>query len=72
MSDPLRSKQKLSPCYGCPDKEPACSGHCKKPEYLKYRAEQERIKAAKKAYRPPAWMWPEASRKGFAQGRSEQ
>lgn len=37
------------PCYGCPDRYPACSDHCQKPEFLalkekreKYREEQRR------------------------------
>jgi hypothetical protein len=72
MTYDIRASRGGKPCKGCPDRYPACSGHCQKPEFLAHQAEQERIKAAKKAYRPPAWTWPESSKKGFAQGRSNQ
>lgn len=71
MNTTFRSNRKASPCRGCPDRFPACSDHCRKPEYLAYREEQARIKAAKEAYRPPAWTWPEGSRKGFGKNRSD-
>jgi hypothetical protein len=48
-----------NPCKDCPDRYPACSGHCKKPEYLAYREEQAKIKAARDAYHSPAWVSPE-------------
>jgi endogenous inhibitor of DNA gyrase (YacG/DUF329 family) len=40
----------VGPCYGCPDRYPACSAYCKKPEYLNWRAEQEVIKENRRAY----------------------
>ena len=45
MTDILRSQRKdmWSPCGHCPDKVPACSDHCTKPEYLKWR-ELNRLK----------------------------
>jgi hypothetical protein len=39
-----------NPCKGCPDRYPACSAHCEKPEYKAYRAEQETIKRNRQAY----------------------
>lgn len=44
---------RYNPCNGCPDRYPACSDHCKKPEFLAWKAEQEKIKAARRAYYPP-------------------
>lgn len=39
------------PCKGCPDRKPACSDHCRKPEFLKWKAEKEKIDKARKAGR---------------------
>lgn len=36
-----------APCKGCADRYPACSDHCRKPEFLAWRTEQERIRQAK-------------------------
>lgn len=41
------SKRNLPPCGECPSKCPACSDHCRRPEYLAYKAEAERIKKAR-------------------------
>lgn len=38
------------PCYGCPDRYTACSDHCRKPEFLEYRAELETIRRNRAAY----------------------
>ena len=38
------------PCKGCPDRYTACSDHCKKPEFLKWRAELETIRRNKAMY----------------------
>ena len=46
---------KKMPCHGCPDRYPACSGHCEKPEYLEWQAEQEKIRQNRKKYKPPIW-----------------
>ena len=59
MTFDIRDSRGGNPCHGCPDRYPGCADHCTKPEYLKYRAEQARIKAARDAYRPPAWVSPE-------------
>ena len=39
-----------TPCHGCPDRYPACSGHCEKPEYLAWRAELKRVKKNRRQY----------------------
>lgn len=46
---------RYTPCKGCPDRYPACSDHCQKPEYLAWREEQARIKKAKDNYRQTSW-----------------
>lgn len=56
-----------NPCKGCPDRYPACSGHCTKPDYIAYRTEQEKIKTARKKYRPSIWAKSE-KRKGIDHG----
>ena len=37
----------MPPCGRCPDKKPACQDHCRKPEFLAWKEEKERIAAAK-------------------------
>ena len=37
-------KGRDNPCHGCQDRYPACSGHCKKPEFLKWQEEMETIR----------------------------
>lgn len=44
--DTIRSHRNI-PCKGCPDRYLACSDHCKKPEYIAWKAEQNRIREAK-------------------------
>ena len=39
-----------TPCNGCPDRYPACSAKCKKPEYIKYQQEQETIRKNRQEY----------------------
>ena len=39
-----------NPCYGCPDRYPACSDHCKKPDFLAWREEQKRIRENRAKY----------------------
>lgn len=51
--------QRPTPCKGCPDRYPACSDHCRKPEYLAWREEMDRIRKARQDYRSPAWANPE-------------
>lgn len=50
---------RYNPCHKCPDRYPACSGHCQKPEFLEWKEEQEKIRKARKDYRPPKWKHPE-------------
>lgn len=59
MSDIIRS-DRYNPCHGCPDRYPACSDHCQKPEFLEWKAEQQRIREARRAYLPPIWKHQEA------------
>ena len=54
MTETIRSRRP-GPCKGCPDRCTACSDHCKKPEYMAWREEQDRIRKAKQSYRQPAW-----------------
>lgn len=49
MRDPMRSGRK-NPCYNCPDHKQPCSDHCKKPEFLAWKAEQEKIRKNQQAY----------------------
>lgn len=46
MTETVRSQRNI-PCKGCPDRYPDCSDHCKKPEYLAFKAEQAKIREAK-------------------------
>lgn len=36
--DNNRRKDRMPPCLDCPEKKPACSDHCQKPEYLDWKA----------------------------------
>lgn len=37
------------PCQGCPDRKPACSDHCKKPEFLAWKEQKRKITRARMA-----------------------
>lgn len=39
------------PCYGCPDRYPGCSDHCRKPDFLAVKEKRKKIAEAKKAAR---------------------
>jgi endogenous inhibitor of DNA gyrase (YacG/DUF329 family) len=41
---------RFNPCKGCADRYPACSGKCKKPEFLAWKSEQEKIRANRAKY----------------------
>ena len=58
MTETIRN-QRPTPCKGCPDRNTACSDHCKKPEYLAWKEEQDKIRKAKKAYYQPVWATAE-------------
>lgn len=45
-----------APCKGCQDREPGCSEHCRKPEYLAWRAELEKIRENRRKYRE-SWAY---------------
>ena len=36
------------PCYGCPDRYPACSDHCQKPEFLAWTEKREKYREAQR------------------------
>lgn len=55
----MPSSRQPSPCLGCPDKIPACSDHCTKPEYLAWKSEQNLIRENRKKYRPNIWKHAE-------------
>ena len=44
-----------NPCKGCPDRYPACSDHCTKDAFLKWKAEQDLIRKNRKAYNEGCW-----------------
>jgi hypothetical protein len=39
-----------NPCYQCPDRYTACSDYCRKPEFIAWKEEQERIREARRKY----------------------
>lgn len=49
------SSARYNPRKGCPDRYPACSDHCKKPAFLEWKAEQEKIRQNRKRYNSPIW-----------------
>lgn len=54
MADISRSSR-LNPCMGCQGRYPACSDHCKNPEFLAYKAEQAKIRENRGKYWSPIW-----------------
>ena len=54
MSEPMPNRNK-PPCKGCLDRDYGCSDHCKRPEFLAWKAETEKIRKAREAYRRPTW-----------------
>ena len=47
--------QRHNPCKGCSDRYPACSDHCQKPDFLKWKEEKALIRKNREAYYPPIW-----------------
>lgn len=45
MSTPWRGsgRKEDQPCLGCPDRYPACSDHCMKPEFLAWKERNKTI-----------------------------
>lgn len=50
MSKSIYPQRGGNPCYGCSDRYTACSDHCRKPEYIAWKAEREKIKKARREY----------------------
>ena len=71
MTETFRSGRKC-PCQGCPDRHYACSDHCKKPAFLGWKEEQEKIRKARQAYRQGAWLREEAYQPGNPMKRSRK
>ena len=59
MSEPMPNRNK-PPCKGCEQRQYGCHDRCQRPEYLAWRAEAEKIRKAREAYRQPAWGSQEA------------
>lgn len=53
-------KGRKCPCHGCPYRYTACSDHCTRPEFLAWKAEQEKIRKNRAAYSQHAWRREEA------------
>ena len=51
------------PCHGCPDRYPACSDHCDKPEYLEWLAKKALVDKNRKAYEYSSYIYNEKVRK---------
>lgn len=49
-----------NPCKGCADRYPACSDHCQKPDFLKWKEEKELIRKNREAYYTPIWKHQES------------
>ena len=64
MTETIRSKRP-GPCKGCPDRVTACSDHCRKPEYLAWKEEQARIRAARKVYDSRVWAHEEVNKGNY-------
>jgi hypothetical protein len=53
MEVPMSNRS--GPCKGCEDRYTACSAHCQKEAYLKWRAELALIKKNRESYVTPIW-----------------
>lgn len=49
------SNRSKPPCKDCQDRYTACSDHCHKPEYLAWRAENDKIRYNRRRYVSPIW-----------------
>lgn len=54
------NNNRSNPCRGCPDRYQACSDHCQKPEFLAWKAEQEKIRKNRAAYNQHVWRREES------------
>lgn len=71
MTETFRN-HRYNPCKGCPDRYPACSDHCQKPEYLEYKAEQKKIREARAAYKSPSWASPEMNPSAYRDSKKRK
>lgn len=55
MNGPLQNGR-YNPCKDCQSRYPGCSAKCKKPKFLEWQAEQEKIRQNRKRYNSPIWM----------------
>ena len=62
MTETVFSKRR-GPCKDCPDRYFACSDHCRKPDFLAWKQEQNTIRENKRNYRSPAWASEEPYQK---------
>ena len=47
----FRMIRDIPPCKGCPDRYTACSDHCQKPEFLKWREQLATVRTNRQAGR---------------------
>lgn len=47
---PFKNMRGCPPCVGCPDRKQPCSDHCRKPEYLAWKAEREKVRKNRAKY----------------------
>ena len=55
MSEPMPNRNK-PPCKGCEQRQCGCHDRCQRPEYLAWKAENEKIRLARSAYQKPSWI----------------
>ena len=67
--DESLNRSRNNPCQGCPDRYPACSDHCRKPDFLAWREEQEKIRANRAKYRDLNGYVVDEIRKSKGRGR---
>lgn len=66
------TSERSNPCKGCPDRQLACSDHCKKSAFLKWKAEQNLIRKNRRAYNDSVWSRPEPYEKRDTLKRSKR
>ena len=58
--DPYRNKRPHPCSKDCSGRQIACQDHCQRPEYLAWKAEQEKIREARRNYRSPVYVRQES------------
>ena len=66
------TSERKNPCKGCPDRYTACSDHCKKDAFLKWKAEQDLIRKNRRAYNDSVWSRSEPYEKRDPLKRSKR